>query len=166
MEFGGPNDFVQFPQVCSTETRFTFSAGINASVGARDFISQWANNQGAFLQVYGNTVELYINGLRVATNPITLNEWHYVVGTFDGTTARLYVDGGAPSGKTASSPSWPSQSMFLADRSDHIRKFKGSLDEVRISNTAQGASWITTEYNNQYDPSSFYSMEVERSNTP
>jgi hypothetical protein len=166
MEFGGSNDFVELPQVCSTETRFTFSAWINASVGARYFISQWTNNKGAFLQVYGNTVEFYINGLRVATNPITLNEWHYVVGTFDGTTARMYVDGGAPSGKTASSPSWPSQGMFLADRSDHFRKYKGFLDEVRVSNVARSASWITTEYNNQYDPSSFYSMGVERSITP
>ena len=34
----------------------------------------------------------------------------------------------------------------------------GTIDEVRISNSARSVAWITTEYNNQNSPSSFYSV--------
>ena len=34
--------------------------------------------------------------------------------------------------------------------------FNGAIDEVRLSNVARSAAWISTEYNNQYAPASFY----------
>ncbi|UCE38991.1 MAG: hypothetical protein JSW00_07155, partial [Thermoplasmata archaeon] len=39
--------------------------------------------------------------------------------------------------------------------------FFGSLDEVRISNTDSPSEWITTEYNNQFDPTSFHKIGQE-----
>jgi hypothetical protein len=57
--------------------------------------------------------------------------------------------------------------MFLADRSDHFRKYKGFLDEVRISNASRSSAWIVTEYNNQRNPSLFCAIgNLEHSNTP
>jgi hypothetical protein len=38
---------------------------------------------------------------------------------------------------------------------------KGLLDEVRISKTARSAGWIATEYNNQSNPSSFYTVAAQ-----
>jgi hypothetical protein len=32
------------------------------------------------------------------------------------------------------------------------------MDEVRISNTVRPSGWITTEYNNQVSPSTFYTL--------
>jgi hypothetical protein len=32
----------------------------------------------------------------------------------------------------------------------------GTIDEVRISDSARSLSWITTEYNNQNSPSTFH----------
>jgi hypothetical protein len=40
--------------------------------------------------------------------------------------------------------------------------YKGLLDEVRISNTARSASWISTEFNNQSSPSTFYGLSEEQ----
>jgi hypothetical protein len=37
-------------------------------------------------------------------------------------------------------------------------QFNGSIEEVHISNSARSAGWITTEYNNQSSPSTFYSV--------
>jgi hypothetical protein len=34
--------------------------------------------------------------------------------------------------------------------------FEGSMDEVRVSNIARAGSWITTEYNNQSAPTTFF----------
>jgi hypothetical protein len=39
--------------------------------------------------------------------------------------------------------------------------FNGIIDEVRLSKTARGASWTTTEYNNQNNPSAFYTIGNE-----
>jgi hypothetical protein len=160
-EFTG--GYVGLPRVCSSETQFTFSAWIYPRSGARYFISEWTDYQGAFLQVSGDTeIQFYINGQSVSKS-VSLNQWHYVVGTFDGTTAWLWVDGNSPSSKSISPPTWPSQSMFLGDRSDHQRKFNGFIDEVRVSNLARSSSWINTEYNNQKDPSTFYTVGAEES---
>jgi hypothetical protein len=37
----------------------------------------------------------------------------------------------------------------------------GKLDEMRISNVARSPEWLETEYNNQYNSSSFYSFGDE-----
>jgi hypothetical protein len=41
------------------------------------------------------------------------------------------------------------------------RYFKGSLDEITISNLTRSLSWILTSYNNQKDPTTFYALGVE-----
>jgi hypothetical protein len=42
----------------------------------------------------------------------------------------------------------------------------GVLDEVRVRHTALSANWITTEYNNQSDPSSFYTATDPNASPP
>ncbi|MFX0125373.1 MAG: DUF2341 domain-containing protein, partial [Candidatus Hodarchaeota archaeon] len=39
--------------------------------------------------------------------------------------------------------------------------FNGIIDEIRISSVSRPLSWIKTEYNNQYDPRSFFSIDKE-----
>lgn len=38
------------------------------------------------------------------------------------------------------------------------KTFNGSIDEVRVSRAARSAAWIQTEFNNQDDPTRFYTM--------
>jgi hypothetical protein len=152
---------IQLPTVLSSQTQFTFSAWIYPQAGARYFISEWNNNQGAFLQVSGNSVvQMYVNGI-MAQKTVSLNQWHYVVGTFNGTTASLWVDGGSPSSASALNPIWASQNMYLGNRNDGTRQFIGLLDEVRVSNIARSNAWILTEYANQKNPLTFYTIGVQ-----
>ncbi|MDH7606648.1 MAG: DUF2341 domain-containing protein [Candidatus Bathyarchaeota archaeon] len=155
VEFKG--GYIELPRVCTNETQFTFSAWIYPRLGARYIISEWSSSQGAFLQVSSDysKIDFYVNGITVSRS-ITLDNWYYVVGTFDGTTAKLYINDYSPVSKSASNPLWPSQKMYIGDRSDHTRKFNGSIDEVRVSNVARDAAWILTEYNNQLNPHAFY----------
>jgi len=44
--------------------------------------------------------------------------------------------------------------------------FIGNLDELRISNSSRSAEWISTEYNNQNSPDTFYSLASEEVNVP
>ncbi|MHA2099908.1 MAG: DUF2341 domain-containing protein, partial [Candidatus Kariarchaeaceae archaeon] len=41
------------------------------------------------------------------------------------------------------------------------RFFDGKIDEARLSSVARSENWISTEYNNQFDPSNFYSVSYE-----
>ena len=41
------------------------------------------------------------------------------------------------------------------------RGFDGQMQEARVSNVARSADWLATEFNNQDDPSSFYSVGPE-----
>jgi hypothetical protein len=94
--------------------------------------------------------------------------WHHVVGTFDGVW-NIYVDGV----KTTSSqtqPPFSSQSeQFTIGAQDSTSTMKnywnGTIDEVRLSNVARSADWISTEYHNQSQPSSFYTIGSEQGTT-
>jgi hypothetical protein len=43
--------------------------------------------------------------------------------------------------------------------------FEGTLDEVRIATKDLGDAWIETEYNNYYNPSTFYSVRPQESSS-
>jgi hypothetical protein len=109
---------------------------------------------------------------------IAPNTWYYAVGTFSYTgTApfagnwNVYQNGalnGGPnnfnfavpnatgiftgaSWRLANNPQWPNFSNVI-------------LDEVRVSNIARSAGWISTEYRNQSAPATFYTVGAELNN--
>jgi hypothetical protein len=84
----------------------------------------------------------------------------YVVGVVDRTNdlARIYKDGVEVDTSDISS-------IGSIDVGDTLTLGKStwgypyaSIEEVRVSDTARSADWIQTSYNNQNDPSSFYSL--------
>lgn len=88
----------------------------------------------------------------------TDGEWHLIAGTYDGTTAIVYVDGvaGTPNTDT-SGPLDPSPGDLyigvhpVADQNP----MNGSIDELRLATSAFTAGWIGTEFNNQDSPPTF-----------
>lgn len=90
---------------------------------------------------------------------ITTGNWYHIVGTFDGSTYRLFVNGSqVASSSDSTSPHHSAKVPLLAalDINGSLYYFNGTLDEARISSSARSADWITTEYNNQTSPSTFY----------
>jgi len=160
--FDGIDDHITLPSVFSTENQFTMEAWINPQIGARYFISQWSNNNGAFLQYFPlDLIQCYINGGSDGIYNTPLDDWYYVVLTFDGSTATFYKNAAISISMTSDIPDWPSESMFIGDRSEGGREFHGIIDEVRFSNIARSAGWVETCYNNQNDPSDFYIVGSE-----
>jgi hypothetical protein len=158
--FDGVDDHLTLPRVYTSENQFTLEAWIYAQTGARYFISQWNNYQGVFLQV-GKTpdhIEWYIDSIGGSISGIVLNTWYHIVMTYDGITARIYRNAEPSTNKTCAPPTWPSEGMYLGDCSAGDRQFNGTIDEVRFSNIARSAAWVTTCYNNQFNPSGFYSL--------
>jgi len=161
--FDGVDDHVTLPQVFTSQTQFTMEAWIYAETGARYFISQWSSNNGSFIQVgaTGTGIEVYINGVPQGGFSISLNTWYHIVLTFDGTACSIYRNGVNLTGKASAPPTWPSQGLYIGDRSEGSRQFHGVIDEVRLSDIARSAEWIMTCYNNQFNPSTFYTILTE-----
>jgi hypothetical protein len=81
-----------------------------------------------------------------------LSQWNQLVGTFDGTTVRAYLNG-LQSGTTAFSGTitYPvNADVAIGQRGTYSTgdQFDGSIDEVRIANATMTADWIKTEYKN------------------
>ena len=84
--------------------------------------------------------------------------WYYIVGTFDGTSGRIYRNGSLVAGPTALAWNTVLNTGYIGHNTfDSNGDMNGARDEVRISNVARSADWIATEYNNQSSPSTFYS---------
>jgi hypothetical protein len=123
------------------------------------------------------TIDLIVNSNQTAkaltTKSVSIEQWFYVVGTYDGGHLRVYIDGV----ENASSPyTEPIQNNTVnlriasrvkgtGDTGLSVFTFNGLIDEVRVSSVAKSASWILTEYNNQHDPSSFYTIGNEQTST-
>jgi len=107
-----------------------------------------------------NTMCFQINtwlGLMAANGSIGVNDGqpHYVVGTFDGNSVRLYVDGVLDDYTTFSSTGLNTNDFKVAigeNLQATGKQWKGVIDEVRILDAARSNHWIETEYNNQMWP--------------
>jgi hypothetical protein len=101
----------------------------------------------------------YVQGAtRVVSNPnpLELDRWTHVAGTWDGTTARIYVDG-TLQGTTATAvmgvpASSPGPIYIGADRDSSPNGgppdasfFDGGIDELRIENIARDTAWFAAE---------------------
>jgi hypothetical protein len=83
--------------------------------------------------------------------------WHYLVGTYDGASMRLYVDGTQIGSSAMAGFSTPFTSFEMGGRQgDSSYPFNGSLDDVRYSKVSRSTDWIATEFNNQNSPGTFF----------
>src|SRR4029077_10889754 len=87
--------------------------------------------------------------------------FHHIVGTFDGSSLRLYKDGSLLARPTAASPAASSSPGITIVSLAGFFCWNGEIDEVRISSVTRSADWITAEYNNQNSPGTFITMGNE-----
>jgi Concanavalin A-like lectin/glucanases superfamily len=77
----------------------------------------------------------------VGTTPPTINTWHHVAYTYDGTTHRLYVDGKTPVTSTIP-PNTAAVTRTEIGAFSGGTRFNGQLDDLRIYNIALTATQI------------------------
>lgn len=67
----------------------------------------------------------------------------------------------------ANTGTWSSaDNIIIGSREDTLaQSYSGVLDEVRISSVARGATWLSTEYNNQNDATTFFTIGTQETNT-
>jgi hypothetical protein len=119
-------------------------------------------------------VQLDLGGWQRASYPTyNTGEWLYVVGTYDRTTLRLYLNGTevATNPQTAAIRSDSTVNVGLGNRADDwglTYDLNGLLDEVRISNAARNPAWIKASYESGRDDLIDFGPEegMNISNTP
>jgi hypothetical protein len=93
---------------------------------------------------------------------VSLNTLYYVVTTYDGSTVKTYLNG-ALAYSTSASFSIGADAPFYVGYSpaEGFRYTEMTIDELRLSNSTRDVNWITTGYNNQNSPSTFYTVGSE-----
>lgn len=91
----------------------------------------------------------------------TDNQWHHMVFTYDGSTQRLYQDGSQVASRPKSDGMGNASTVArVGANTVTLNGFiQRSMDEFRLSNEARSADWISTQYNNQNNPGTFYTIE-------
>ena len=135
-------------------------------VGDRVMLSKGTGANRSYWFYENNGLRFYMRNASSSNIPegsIANNNWHYVVGTFDGTNLRIYLDGvaqGSPLSASSVSDSGENSGINAYGNGSYSGGVK-VLDEVRISNTARSAQWIKFEYYNMNEADAELNFSTE-----
>ncbi|HUK38389.1 MAG TPA: DUF2341 domain-containing protein [Methanomicrobiales archaeon] len=98
-------------------------------------------------------------------SPVT-NSWNYYAVTYDGDTARWYLNGTQLGSGFENAFTTSDSHVYVGYETDagmnSVTYLNGMVDEVRVANTTRSSSWIQTEYNNEVSPSTFSALQAEQ----
>ncbi len=184
-EFDGVDDFVDCGNAASLDITgsMTVEAWVlsNGGAGANRILAKdRTGTPGKFILWRDSSGNLAFNlgddsltWYRATGAPITDGEWMHAVGVYDAATqiVSLYKNGARVA--EVNGPSAPQSNgataLTIGASEDNAQNWIGIIDEVRISNVARSAEWISASYDNVNSPGSFYvigSEEMEGVNTP
>jgi hypothetical protein len=183
LKFDGLNDYIELgsrPELKLTNA-FTFEAwysGIyNGTVNTRSpiFTNGFSYpNIGIRVEAFHSSAGSTNREARVAVGDgssvnyvisdyeINDNTWTYLVCTYDGSTLKLYINGTQQIDELNTNIAYNTNTATIGSNLNNSEQwYKGLIDELRFLGKNCSAEWIATEYNNQYNPDSFYSVGTE-----
>ena len=108
-------------------------------------------------------------GWSTAADSVALGSWHWIVVQYSSASTSevpdMFVDGKAvalrnsstaPSGALLSDGA---TNFYIGNMGNVSRSYLGVMDELRVAKELHSAAWIQTEYNNQQDPSGFFTIK-------
>jgi len=122
--------------------------GFNSNVGDKVLFID-ASNRPQFFIYTGNTVIT----ANVSSPQLTSSGWHFICGTWDSTTCKVYLDASSFGSVTDSGGSYAGYTVpniYIASLSisSDYDYFSGSVDDVRVYNRALSSTEISTLYAN------------------
>ncbi|MHA2202428.1 MAG: DUF2341 domain-containing protein, partial [Candidatus Hodarchaeales archaeon] len=171
--FDGLNDYISFPDPLTTET-MTVSSWFYLDAASTDWITiamrcdgmgwfDWQlyarasdgelTNEAVYRTFYPSTSEVGSNFV------LSVDTWYYVVGQHNGTHNLFFIDGSLSEiDNDSNTVKDNNENMWIGGNDQWGEYLEGLIDEVRVSSIARSETWLTIEYENQYDPQSFYSI--------
>ena len=162
LNFDGVNDYVSVNS--SAALNITSNLSLSAwvyrnSSGKYDCIigkDNYAGNNGYSLWIYDDdklTLRFGNSRIYKSSTSIPSGTWVHVAGTFDGTNAKLYINGTLDSSYPASAPTSNSGGLYLGTPQDAVGNplfnFSGTLEDIRIWNIALTQSAIQSSMNSE-----------------
>jgi hypothetical protein len=160
LQFDGVNNYVGLgnSSVFNIDSAVTYEVWIKPDTGLSGFIfNKWVNFQeDKQIEYAGDHVYFYLfnvfGGASLVTSSIVpLHQYTHIAATYNGSTAKLYVNGVLDTFKTViAGVNNSSGNLFIGfnpDRFDVVAPFKGIIDEFRIWNTARSESEIQSTMN-------------------
>jgi len=177
--FDGSNDYINCGDNSTLKgmNALTVEIWINPTAiggSGAGVVAKWASwTSGSYIMFWGGSGSLgwgVINQAgasgQISGGPaVAIGQWQHLVGVYDGAQVRLYRNAtvvGTPASLTGKLMSETTPCYVGRYTSPY---FTGIADEVRISNVSRSASWITTEYSNQANPSTFCTVGIEETSS-
>lgn len=144
------------------ETIIGFFDGIGSDTA--DKILQLRNDGKIYFYVFSGSAK----NTSTPASALSTGTWYHVAGTANGTTAYAYVNGVAVGSVAAGNTfaGYTVANTFVSGASGSgcacgTYLTDTDVDEVRISDIARSADWLLTQYNNQSDPATFWTVGTE-----
>ncbi|RLG74219.1 MAG: hypothetical protein DRO14_05965, partial [Thermoprotei archaeon] len=116
----------------------------------------------------GWTFQIYVNGARIWLDTKNVympkSRWSYVVGQYNGTHLKIFVNSTLVGLKEIGVVSIDVNENPFQIGLCRGGSWNGTIDEVRISNISRSEAWIKACYDNQKDPASFIKLSNEEVN--
>lgn len=157
------NSYISVPNVTQLQPQ---KISISLWVKFNSFADTWelSNNRNPFDYNYGymiredtpsNTVGFFIgygtSNASIWSGIITTGVWYHLVGTYDGSVLRFYINGNQiGSGVTVNQSidyTGVLNTLYLGQRSDNALRLNGLMDEIRIYDRALSAQEVLDIYN-------------------
>lgn len=156
MVFDGTADYIDCGSDSSlSPSSFTFSVWSKSDLSSGAWVSKYASENYGF-GIFGGNIYLNIKtsagwgGLSVtASSYLTADKWHNIVGTYNGTDLKIYVDGNLASTLAKAGPiTYSSRNTRIGNlEGTSALDFNGSLSNVAIWNSELTQDQILTIYN-------------------
>ncbi|MFX0141622.1 MAG: DUF2341 domain-containing protein, partial [Candidatus Hodarchaeota archaeon] len=131
----------------------------SSSIPLARLFRAWWNDPGE--GVFQPDIRFQTYGTTYTQTTIFRQQWNYITYSYDGNDLFYYANGAyMGSIDIGGYPLVTDTSSFYFGAGSNC--FNGYLDEFRVSNSAKSQGWIQTEFNNQFNASSFYSVGLEQ----
>ena len=155
VDFDGVDDFIQLDEPISY-TQHTISTWVKASDTSSSkiiFDSRDSSEDGIRIRTNSDEAILYqINNSSITSSTTHTAEWVHIVGTYDGTTQKLYINGSLNQSTTTSQTISTTTNAKIGTRnfSTSAVQFAGKIDELAIFDRALTADEVTAIFRIKY----------------
>ena len=151
VQFNGIDQHITIPDSGRlTPQRLTVEAWVNPSAFGNNgkVLMKGASYELSISSTTPGRIFFFVNGSNTKVDaPLNVGEWSHVVGTFDSTTLRLYVNGMLVSTKPYSaSVKYSSQPLVIGAGGGRRSYWNGALDEIAIYERVLSAQEVLRHY--------------------
>jgi hypothetical protein len=173
-------DFAEYPfsEDLNLKDEFSISAWVYPEATGRNQVivgnhgdipggySLYIDKQGALNASFINSTGKKINLDNIGgAEKLEVGKWHHVAVTYSLVAGKLqtYVNGIADRILlTKEAPTLTASAVLIGrEKFTENSGFTGIIDEIKISSKVRSASWLSTEYYNQFNPFELYSLSNE-----